>query len=235
MENEIRTMTDQGQLTKRLTSYPLINLLFNTYGSVKESSNLLKCGFETAESLTGTVISTLDSTLGVNLERRGNQVLDQIEGRAYNAKERARKQVNQLLDFTANVVDRLLPPMDFEQVDLESEKEEDNEILPRVIYLTYTIPRRFRAVAIDKLSSIDLKNTYKREEHDMVEYLRVVKDDTYHTFGKLMELIQKHRSIRNIPSLESFTKRVVNWSDSINRELSDVMEDIVKDPTSILG
>eukprot|EP01126_Amoeba_proteus_P003712 TRINITY_DN1123_c0_g1_i8.p1 TRINITY_DN1123_c0_g1~~TRINITY_DN1123_c0_g1_i8.p1 ORF type:complete len:270 (-),score=61.87 TRINITY_DN1123_c0_g1_i8:659-1468(-) len=161
-------------LAERLTSYSLINSISNTYGSVKSSSSLLKYGLETAESITGTVISTLDTTLGVNLEQKGNLVLDQIEGRAFYVKEESIKQVNQLLDTTENIVDRLLPPMmeldrlDISELETENEDNNDDGIIPRVTSLGYTVPRRLKAVAINKLSTIDYRNSYQLESFSYV-------------------------------------------------------------------
>eukprot|EP01126_Amoeba_proteus_P033860 TRINITY_DN3343_c0_g1_i1.p2 TRINITY_DN3343_c0_g1~~TRINITY_DN3343_c0_g1_i1.p2 ORF type:complete len:394 (+),score=80.73 TRINITY_DN3343_c0_g1_i1:1047-2228(+) len=177
MENDNRYATEDTQhpepaqhLAERLTSYSVINSLFLSYGSVKASSTLLKYGLETAESLTGTVINTLDTTLGVNLEQKGNQVLDQLEGRASYVKEESIKKVNLLLDSTENIIDGLLPPMmEIEKQDVfDWENQNQEGIIPRVTSLGYTVPRRLKAVAINKLSTLDFRNSTQLESFSYV-------------------------------------------------------------------
>jgi hypothetical protein len=178
-------------LVERLTSYSIVNSLYQTYGNVKEASPLLKYGLETAESLTTPVLTKLDTTLG--LQQKGNQVLDTIEGSVSAANKLyqekvvvANKQVNQLLDLAEAVVDTVLPPaMEFEYQevtgDSSSEEERDKEAerleanpLPRMTAIGLGVPKRIKVATLSKIRTIDLANPLQTESLgyvvDLVQY-----------------------------------------------------------------
>eukprot|EP01126_Amoeba_proteus_P003715 TRINITY_DN1123_c0_g2_i6.p1 TRINITY_DN1123_c0_g2~~TRINITY_DN1123_c0_g2_i6.p1 ORF type:complete len:250 (+),score=48.80 TRINITY_DN1123_c0_g2_i6:577-1326(+) len=238
-----------------------------------------------------------------------------------------------------------LDRLDISELETENEDNNDDGIIPRVTSLGYTVPRRLKAVAINKLSTIDYRNSYQLEsfsyvvdliqfaadyidiekqkntllsaseavrervgsnietvnqqlispikevidkhtgdiknagvktvvgvvstiaqaveivrrqllhqfgsrkklleelvnytistknailplqERDLIEYVNVVKVNSYQALSKIIELVGTYVPIQNIPGLESFTKSVVVWRDSINQRLSDAVEDISK-------
>lgn len=193
-------VSEHSMLVERLTSYSLINSLYQTYDSVKQASPLLKYGLETAESLSTPVLVQLDSTLG--LEEKGNQVLDKLEGQVsaatklYQEKkdeavtqglhlvQGANKQVHQLLDITESLVDKILPPdMEFEYqevgedgiaVDIVKVEKVEGNPLPRVTALGTGLPKRLKAAALSRMSTFDIRSATQIEALayviDLIQY-----------------------------------------------------------------
>jgi len=139
------------------------------------------------------------------LEEKGNQVLDKIEDKVsaatklYQEKKEvavnqgkqlvagANKQVNQLLDITEGLVDKILPPdMEFEYQELsgsgsEEEGHEKSNLerleanpIPRVTALGLGVPKRIKAAALSNIRTVDLSSATQIEALvyviDLIQY-----------------------------------------------------------------
>jgi len=210
---------EQKALLSRLSSYTLVNTLYQGYSTIKEKSPYLKAGLETAESYTQPVLKKLDDTL--HLDQRGVAILDKIETTATgittkvsdyynqgvdyytNTKEsavetgkslvaNANRPVNQLLDITETLVNKLLPPElpvppldsdeDHEEKELEPleidfveqipDDEGDSRLtsnpLPRIKQMSTGVSKRLHNAAMSKLQNVNIRT---QQQIDSMSYV----------------------------------------------------------------
>jgi len=193
---------DQETLISRLSQYTLVNSVYQGYNNIKESNTYLKLSLETAESYTQPVLQKLDDTL--HLDEKGVAILDKIEttasgltnkvsdyynqGAQYysNTKETAvetgkvlvataNRPVNQILDITEALVNKILPP-DLDSYPLESDDEENeftgdesplvshdyeqedhlsSNPIPRLKEMGSDVSKRLQNIALAKLQNIN--------------------------------------------------------------------------------
>jgi hypothetical protein len=189
---------ENESFVSRITQYSLVNSVYQRYNNIKDKSTYLRPVLETAENLTQPVLKKLDDTL--HLDERGVAILDKIEVTASdlsnkvsdyynqgsqfysNQKENAgrviiataNRPVNQILDYTEFLVDRLLPEQDYPNLDddvnnenneSESEQSSTGEPLPpqqnpitRIKNISVNVPKRIAALASEKLIPQQMEN-----------------------------------------------------------------------------
>jgi hypothetical protein len=247
--------------------------LYQGYSTIKEKNYYLKAGLETAESLTQPVLKKLDDTL--HLDQRGVAILDKIETTAsdistkvsdyYNQKKEtavetgkvlvatANRPVNQLLDITETLVNKILPPEvpvppidsdeDFDEKEpIECESGEESEPveiefendarltsnpLPRIKRIGTGVSKRLQHAALVKLQNVNFRSQQQIDAMAHVVDLIQYAADYIDIDGKTKALMEAKQYFEGKKE-EATMKFVIPAKEIIEQQTADIKEHSIK-------
>jgi len=248
--------------------------LYQGYSTIKEKNYYLKAGLETAESLTQPVLKKLDDTL--HLDQRGVAILDKIETTAsdistkvtdyYNQKKEtavetgkvlvasANRPVNQLLDITETLVNKILPPEvpvppidsdeDFDEkepiecksgeesepveiVEFENDARLTSNPLPRIKRIGTGVSKRLQHAALVKLQNVNFRTQQQIDAMAHVVDLIQYAADYIDIDGKT-KVIKEAKQYLEGKKEEATMKFVIPAKEIIEQQTADIKEHSIK-------